>query len=193
MTRIIAGSAGGRALHTPKGDATRPTTDRVREAMFSRLESLLDFTDARVLDLYAGSGALGLEAASRGAAHVLCVESDRATAALIGRNAASAGLPMVNVRTDRVDRTLARGPELGAYDLVVADPPYWFDEVAIAGMLGALMTHEWLSAQAVVVLERSSRSPHPRWPAGLGAMRSKKYGETMLHDAERSLNEESVE
>lgn len=189
MTRIIAGSAGGRALQTPRGDATRPTTDRVREALFSRLESLLDFTDARVLDLYAGSGALGLEAASRGAAHVLCVESDKTTAALIGRNAASVGLPMVSVRADRVERALARGPDMGAYDLVVADPPYWFDEDAIADLLGALMEQEWLSAEAVVVLERSSRSPHPRWPAGLGAMRSKKYGETMLHDAERFIGE----
>ncbi len=184
MTRIIAGLAGGRPLQTPKGDATRPTTDRVREALFSRLESLLDFTDARVLDLYAGSGALGLEAASRGAAHVLSVESDKATAALIGRNAASLGLSMVSVRADRTERLLHHGPDAAAYDLVVADPPYSVDEDTIAHMLVALMTHRWLSPQAVVVLERSSRSPAPRWPAGLGALRSKKYGETMLHDAE---------
>ncbi len=184
MTRIIGGSAGGRRLQTPKGDATRPTTARVREALFSRLESLLDLTDARVLDLYAGSGALGLEAASRGAAHVLCVESDKTTAALISRNATSVGLAMVSVRTDCVERALQRGPDTSPYDLVVADPPYWVDEDAIAEMLAALMTHQWLSRQAVVVLERSARSPHPRWPAGLEAIRSKKYGETMLHDAE---------
>ncbi len=189
MTRVIAGSAGGRPLQTPKGDATRPTTDRVREALFSRLESLLDFTDSRVLDLYAGSGALGLEAASRGAAHVLCIESNKPTAALIERNAASVGLPMVSVWADQTERALQRGPDMGAYDLVMADPPYGVDEDAIADMLAALMTHEWLSAEAVVVLERSSRSPHPRWPAGLSAMRSKKYGETMLHDAERVFGE----
>ncbi|MGB6023146.1 MAG: RsmD family RNA methyltransferase, partial [Ornithinimicrobium sp.] len=87
MTRIIAGRAGGRPLATPKGSATRPTTDRVREAMFSRLDSLVDFAHSRVLDLYAGSGALGLEAASRGAPEVVCVESDKPTARLIQRNA----------------------------------------------------------------------------------------------------------
>lgn len=185
MTRIIAGVAGGRTLHTPKGDATRPTTDRVREALFSRLESLLDFADAQVLDLYAGSGALGLEAASRGAARVVCVESDRATAALIGRNAAAVGVVGVSVRAERVERFLDHGPDDAPYDLVVADPPYGIDEDAIEAVLVALLSHGWLAAHAVLVLERSSRSPHPRWPDGLSPMRSKKYGETMLHDAER--------
>lgn len=186
MTRIIAGLAGGRALQTPKGDATRPTTDRVREALFSRLESSVNLTDARVLDLYAGSGALGLEAASRGAAHVLCIESDKSTAGLISRNAASVSLRNVNVRADRVERALLRGPEGAAYNLVLADPPYGLDDDAIADMLAALVARDWLCADAVVVLERSSRSPFPQWPAGLVPMRSKKYGETMLHDAERS-------
>lgn len=183
MTRIIAGSAGGRSLSTPKGSRTRPTTDRVREAMFSRLESLIDFEDAQVLDLYAGSGALGLESASRGAPEVTCVESDKLTAAVIQRNASDLGLGAVRVRCDRVERVLRAGPGPTAYDLVLADPPYPLDEDAIAAMLVLLVEKRWLRTDSVVMLERSSRSPDPRWPVGLGPQRRKAYGETTLHDA----------
>ena len=104
MTRIISGLAGGRRIRTPPGIGTRPTSDRVREALFSRLEHLDVVNGANVLDLYAGSGALGLEAASRGAASVLLVESDRAAAAVVRRNIADLGMPgvSVSVRFDTV-------------------------------------------------------------------------------------------
>ncbi len=183
MTRIIAGRAGGRSLSTPRGSATRPTTDRVREAMFSRLDSLIDFADVHVLDLYAGSGALGLESASRGAPQVVCVEWDKPTARLIQRNAIGLALGDVTVRCDRVERVLRHGPGTAAYDLVLADPPYPLDEDAISAMLTLLVNEAWLRAGAVVMLERSSRSPVPRWPAGLDPQRSKAYGETTVHDA----------
>ncbi|MGB3828455.1 MAG: 16S rRNA (guanine(966)-N(2))-methyltransferase RsmD [Ornithinimicrobium sp.] len=187
MSRIIAGTAGGRSLRTPAGSATRPTTDRVREAMFSRLTSLIDFADVRVLDLFSGSGALGLEAASRGAAEVLCVESDRATARLIQRNAGALDLDAVTVSCDRVERVLRRGPVDAAYDAVLADPPYRLEEDSVAAMLLDLIEVEWLRPGAIVMLERSSRSPAPRWPPGLRPQRSKAYGESTVHDAVREL------
>lgn len=185
MTRIIAGTAGGRRLRTPKGSATRPTTDRVREALFSRVEALLGLEDTRVLDLYAGSGALGLEAASRRAAHVLCVESDAPTAALARGNARDLGLSQVEVVNDRVERVLERGPGGAAYDLVLADPPYPLDEERLAGVLSSLLARGWLTQEGVVVVERSSRSPEPQWPSGLQLLRTRRYGETCLHVAER--------
>jgi 16S rRNA (guanine(966)-N(2))-methyltransferase RsmD len=185
VTRIIAGTAGGRRLRTPRGPATRPTTDRVREALFSRVEALLGLEGARVLDLYAGSGALGLEAASRGAAHVLCVEADRPTARLVRDNVSDLGLAQVDVAADKVERVLARGPAATAYDLVLADPPYPLGEDALAEVLAGLVDQGWLADDAVVVVERSSRSPEPTWPAGLRLLRTRTYGETALHLAER--------
>ena len=110
MTRIISGLAGGRRIHTPTGSGTRPTSDRVREALFSRLEHLDVVHHAKVLDLYAGSGALGLEAASRGATSVLLVESDRAAAAVVRKNIAELGLPGVSVRAETVEGALVFGP-----------------------------------------------------------------------------------
>ncbi|HEX8973051.1 16S rRNA (guanine(966)-N(2))-methyltransferase RsmD [Oryzihumus sp.] len=182
MTRIISGRAGGRRIQTPPGSGTRPTSDRVREALFSRLEHLDVLQDAHVLDLYAGSGALGLEAASRGAASVLLVESARAAGAVARRNAADLGLPGVTVRVDTVERALLGGPPAtaGRYDLVLADPPYDVTEDALADVLQLLVTHGWLGSDALVVVERSSRSPEPRWPAGLDAAGERRYGETKM-------------
>jgi 16S rRNA (guanine966-N2)-methyltransferase len=124
MTRIIGGTAGGRRLKTPTGEATRPTSDRVREALFSTLESQLgSLTGLRFLDLYAGSGAIGLEAMSRGAGVVTSVESDRRTARMVGENAGTLGFRSVEVLALPVARVLgahARAP----YDVVFADPPY---------------------------------------------------------------------
>jgi 16S rRNA (guanine966-N2)-methyltransferase len=182
VTRIISGRAGGRRIQTPPGSGTRPTSDRVREALFSRLEHLDVLQDAHVLDLYAGSGALGLEAASRGAASVLLVESARAAGAVARRNAADLGLPGVTVRVDTVERALLGGPPAtaGRYDLVLADPPYDVTEDALADVLQLLVTHGWLGSDALVVVERSSRSPEPRWPAGLDAAGERRYGETKM-------------
>lgn len=180
MTRLIGGSAGGRRLRTPPGDATRPTTDRVREALFSSLEASLGGLDGlRVLDLYAGSGALGLEALSRGAASVTAVEHDRRTARLAEANARDVGLGPVEVVAQPVARALAARPR-AAYDLVLADPPYDVGEPDVGRVLALLVEHGWLADDATVVLERSARSPEPTWPAGLEPVRRRAYGETAL-------------
>ena len=184
MTRIISGLAGGRRIHTPPGSGTRPTSDRVREALFSRLEHLDAVHHAKVLDLYAGSGALGLEAASRGATSVLLVESDWAAVAVIRKNIADLDLPGVDggVRADTVERALLSGPdsEKARCDLVLVDPPYDVTEEALGDVLTLLVTHGWLSPDALVVVERSARSPEPRWPPGLDGAGERRYGETKM-------------
>ena len=185
MTRIISGTAGGRRLQTPPGSSTRPTSDRVREALFSRLEHRGLIEGSSVLDLYAGSGALGLEAASRGAAQVLLVETHKAAAKVIRANAVVIGHPGVRVLADTVERALAAGPPTGLrFDLVLVDPPYDVTEDALAAVLAALVQHQWLAREAFVVVERSSRSPQPTWPDGLELSGEKRYGETAMWFAE---------
>ncbi|WP_148614464.1 16S rRNA (guanine(966)-N(2))-methyltransferase RsmD [Nocardioides rubriscoriae] len=179
MTRIIAGQAKGRRLRTPPGEHTRPTTDRVREALFSALESWCgSLHGLRFLDLYAGSGAVGLEAWSRGAGAVTFVESDKATAALIQANARDLGFAAADVKPLRVVTALA-GPPAQPYDVVFSDPPYPLPETDLADDL-RLLADGWLAPDALVVVERSRRSPEPTWPPGLVADRDKRYGETRL-------------
>ena len=180
MTRIIGGLAGGRRLLTPRGQATRPTSDRVREALFSAVESWCGSLDGlRFLDLYAGSGAVGLEAWSRGAGVVTLVEQDRRTAALISRNASTLGFAKADVVAGSVATTLAAAPS-APYDVVFSDPPYPHPDSAVAADLAALVDRGWLVPDAIVVVERSSRGPDLQWPDGLVAHRSKRYGETVL-------------
>jgi len=182
VTRIISGLAGGRRIHTPPGSGTRPTSDRVREALFSRLEHLDVVHHARVLDLYAGSGALGLEAASRGADDVLLVESERAAVAVIRKNIAELGLAGVSLRPDTVERALLAGPASKGErcDLVLADPPYEVTDERLGEVLQLLVTHQWLSEDAFVVVERAARSPEPRWPQGLDGAGERRYGDTKM-------------
>lgn len=188
MTRIIAGSLGGRRLAAPKGARTRPTTDRVREAVFSRIESLMDLGEVRVLDLYAGSGALGLEAVSRGAGSVVLVEADRRTAGVIEANVDGLGLRgRARVCAENVDRLLERGPGGEPFDLVLLDPPYPLGEEELTATLCLLVQKGWLAPDALVVVERSARSPEPAWPPGLELIRSRSYGETAVHYAEPAL------
>ncbi|MGO4612481.1 16S rRNA (guanine(966)-N(2))-methyltransferase RsmD [Nocardia sp. 2YAB30] len=182
MTRIVAGSAGGRRLRVP-ASGTRPTSDRVREALFSALDARLDFAGARVLDLYAGSGALGLEALSRGAEHALLVESDRKAAAVVRGNIADLGLPGAQLRVAAVASTLELGGA-GAFDLVFSDPPYAVENAAVLADLQALVERGWLRPGALVVLERSARSPEIDWPAGFIPAKSRRYGETRIDLAE---------
>ena len=177
MTRVIAGTAGGRELRTPAGRGTRPTSDRVREALFSALEARDALSGARVMDLYAGSGALGLESASRGAAEVTLVESDRAAASVIRNNAARLGL---RVSVLPVTVTSALGGAARPLDLVLLDPPYDLSEESLGADLAALVSRGWLAEHALVVVERSKRSAEPTWPAGLEPKRGKKYGETVV-------------
>ncbi|HEY6798723.1 MAG TPA: 16S rRNA (guanine(966)-N(2))-methyltransferase RsmD [Kineosporiaceae bacterium] len=186
MTRIIAGAAGGRRLVTPPGERTRPTSDRVREALFSMLEARGAVRGARVLDLFAGSGALGLEAASRGAAAVTLVDSSRQAVAAARRNAGAvtgAGGPAaVEVVLAPALRYLqqATGP---AFDLVLLDPPYALGDDELATHLTALAAPGRLAPGAVVVVERGARGAGPRWPAGLVPERDRRYGETVLWTA----------
>lgn len=184
MTRIISGTAGGRRLRTPPGAGTRPTSDRVREAVFSSLVSRGAVAGRDVLDLYAGSGALGLEAASRGARRVTLVESDRRASRVISGNVETLGLDAVRVVTATVAAFLAR-PADTAYDLVLLDPPYDVAEVDLADVLTGLVAGGWTAADALVVVERSTRSPEPRWPEGLVPDGSKAYGETTVWYADR--------
>jgi 16S rRNA (guanine966-N2)-methyltransferase len=184
MSRIIGGTAGGRRLATPRGAATRPTSDRVREALFSAIESWCgSLHGLRFLDLYAGSGAVGLEAWSRGAGVVTLVESDRRTAALIADNARTIGFPKANIVAASVAATL-RKPPSAPYDVAFLDPPYPLGEDDLAADLAALTAHGWLVPAALVVVERSSRSPEPSWREGFTDVRAKRYGETTLWYAE---------
>lgn len=179
-TRIIGGTAGGRRIRTPSGEATRPTSDRVREALFSSIEAEVgSIAGLRFLDLYAGSGAVGLEAWSRGAGVVTWVEHDRRTAALIRDNARDLGCRSAEVVTAPVARVLHTPPR-APYDLVFLDPPYPLSTEEVVADLTALLAHDWLAPGALVVVERSSRGVGLEWPPGLQAAREKKYGETLL-------------
>jgi len=181
VTRIIAGTVGGRRLEVPKGDLTRPTSDRVREAVFSGLEARGALRGARVLDLFAGSGALGLEAASRGAAEVILVDSSRAAIEVARRNVARLGL-RASVVLSSVCRYLT-GRIAVPQDVVLLDPPYGIGEDAVGEVLTALVDGGWLAPGGLVVLERSSRGPEPRWPVGLVRQGVRRYGETVIWTA----------
>ena len=186
MTRIVAGSVGGRTLQVPpKG--TRPTSERTREAIFSRLAHYGVLDGARVLDLYAGSGALGLEAASRGAVAVTLVDSARRAADVARRNVAALGLGgsvrVVGEDAGRYAASLAAAPG-EPLDLVFLDPPYDLSEAALGAVLESLAAPGVLAADAVVVVERSTRSAEPSWPARLGLLARKDYGETAVYYAE---------
>jgi len=182
MTRIIAGVAGGRRLSTGAGRATRPTGDRTREGLFSTVLAIRGGLDgAAVADLYAGSGAIGLEALSRGAADVLLVESDARAAQVIRSNIAAIGLAGARLVTGTVERVLAQGPGgSAARDFVFADPPYALSEAELTRMLIALRDHGWLAPAALVAIERATRSGPLAWPAGYESDRSRKYGEATL-------------
>ena len=182
MTRIVAGTLGGRRLVVPRGETTRPTSERVREALFSALEARGAVAGARVVDLYAGSGALGLEALSRGAASVILVDSSRQAVGAARRNVRDLGLARVSVVLSSVGRFLSSPPKLPA-GLVFADPPYPTGEDDVAAMLAALAAR-WLEPGAIVVVERSSRAPEPRWPATLTRTDVRRYGETTLWQAQ---------
>lgn len=182
MTRIISGFAGSTTLKTP-ASGTRPTSDRVREAIFSALSSRGRIEGARVLDLYAGTGALGLEAASRGAATVRLVEMNgpgasacRANASAVLGRAPSGSSLRIDVSVRMVQSFLVSNPE--DWDLVFLDPPYELAEDELALALRALLPR--LDPDALVCVERSSRSPEPLWPTGLEVDRRSDYGDTTV-------------
>ena len=181
MTRIVAGTLGGRRIAAPPGAGTRPTSDRVREALFSAVQAEIGLDGARFADLYAGSGAVGLEALSRGAAHVLLVESDPRAAQVIRENiAALRAAPAARLVTGKVATVLAAGPDGGPYDAVFADPPYAVSDQEVTALLAALVDGGWLVRDALVVVERSSRTGPVTWVEGVTGERSRRYGETTL-------------
>ena len=189
MARVIAGEAGGRRLAVPDGRGTRPTSDRAREGLFATIVSLTGSLDgARVLDLYAGSGAVGLEALSRGAERVLLVESGPRAARVIRDNIEAIGLAGAQVLTDRVERVLARGPEHGRYDVVFADPPYALTGDEVSATLQTLSDRGWLAPGALVIVERATRSGPVSWPAGLEPDRARRYGEATFWYARAPYN-----
>lgn len=176
MSRIVGGAAGGRRLRMPSGRGTRPTSDRVREGLFSSLGGVLD--GKSFLDLYAGSGAVGLEAASRGAAPVVLVERDAKALGVLRVNVATLGLASVSVRGEPVASYLRRVDESQPpqqFDVVFIDPPYTdpVDEVL------QLVAERWLADDGVVVVERASRDDFA-WPGELVEDRSRHYGDTTL-------------
>jgi 16S rRNA (guanine966-N2)-methyltransferase len=179
MPRIVAGTVGGRRLTVPPGREVRPTSDRAREALFDTLGTLLDVDGAHVLDLYAGSGAVGLEAVSRGAASALLVEADARAAAVARSNAAALGLAdRVEVVRDRVERLLDIAPSQ-PYHVAFADPPYALPDAEVDRMLQRLASG-WLLVGGIIVVERASRSASPTWPSHFEAIKQRRYGDGAL-------------
>jgi 16S rRNA (guanine966-N2)-methyltransferase len=178
MTRVIAGAAGGRRLAVPPGNGTRPTSDRAREGLLSTWQSLLGgpLDGERVLDLYAGSGAVGLEALSRGAGHTLLVEADARAARVIRENVKAIGLPGAEVRSGKAEQIIQSAPT-APYDLVFLDPPYRVTDHDLREILLTLRTQGWLAPEAIVTVERSTRGGEFKWPQGYEAVKARRYGE----------------
>lgn len=174
MTRIIAGSAKGLVLRVP-ASGTRPTSERVREALFSRLEHIDMVRDMRVLDLYAGSGALGLEALSRGARQAVLVEKSRPAVAVVRENAKTFGSRVSVQQADVTAFVTGRTPQ--ETDLILIDPPYDLSEEELAKVLDGLVP--WLEKDGLIVVERSVRSPEPTWPQGITREDRRVWGETV--------------
>lgn len=181
MTRVIAGSARGRRLAVPPGEGTRPTSDRAREGLFSTWESLRgSLAGARVVDLFAGSGAVGLESLSRGAASALLVEGDQGAVKTILANVRTLGLPGAEVRSGQVEKVLAGTAPGNPYDMVYLDPPFALGDAEVREILLTLRTGGWIADGAVITVERGTRGGAFGWPEGFAALRERRYGEATL-------------
>ncbi len=179
MTRIVGGRFGGRRLTTPPGDHTRPTAEKVRAALGNSLTAAGGLVGARILDLYAGSGALGLELISRGARSAVLVDSDRAAVAALRANVTALGADTVEVVAGDA-AAAARRPFAEPFDVVVADPPYALSDDDLVAVLTALVVAGNLAPAADLAVERSVRSGEVPWPQPLVAVRAKRYGDTLL-------------
>lgn len=190
VTRIISGVAGSLRLSVPKS-GTRPTSDRVREAIFSALDAVDALRGAAVVDLYAGSGALGLEAASRGARRIILVEKN-ADAARVAQHNAKQVLSAFNaghqpeIVVEKTSVASFLSSFVNTADVVFIDPPYDLTETELASNL--LQVAALTSDDAIVIVERSSRSPEPVWPEELNLIRKKVYGETTVWTAARNAD-----
>ena len=192
--RIVSGLARGRRLQAPRGASTRPTSDRVREALFSTIQSRLgDVNGARVLDLYAGSGAMGLEAMSRGAASAVFVESDRSVVHTLKENIERVGLPGTQAVAADVSVFARELPDRGRldvarypFDLVICDPPYVMAATQVAAVITDLVRSGWLAADCVIVVERNARDEVAPWPQGVIAVDSSRSGsDSRLEELDR--------
>jgi 16S rRNA (guanine966-N2)-methyltransferase len=181
MTRVIAGRAGGRRLAVPPGTGTRPTSDRAREGLFSTWEALLGTLDGiRIADLYAGSGAVGLEALSRGAVHALLVEADGRAVRTVRDNVAALKLPGAEVRTGKAEQIVTGPAPADPYDVIFLDPPYAVTDDDLREILLTLRRGGWLAEDCLVTVERSTRGGEFGWPEGFEALRARRYGEGTL-------------
>jgi len=177
VIRIIAGRYGRRVIRTPSGSSTRPTSDRVRESLFGSLGALIALDGAAFLDLYAGSGAIGFEALSRGAEQVTFVERDGEAVKVIRDNVRTLGAQSAcRVESVSVSRFLGR-PSAQPVDVAFLDPPY---AQSVDDDLRSLLANGWVGEGSVVVVERDTRSAEPVWPDGLEPTSQRSYGETAL-------------
>ena len=178
MTRIVGGTLGGRRLVTPTGSSTRPTAEKVRAALANSLQATGGLDGARVLDLYAGSGALGIELLSRGASTAVFVEKDRAALTALRSNTA---LVAQGVTVAAADVLAYLGTDgIGPFDVVVADPPYDLADDGLIAVLSRLTRTTALAAHADVIVERGVKAREPAWPAPLTGVRVRRYGDTLL-------------
>ncbi len=182
MTRVAGGVWGGRRLATPPGEITRPTSEKVRAALASSLFATGGLVGARVLDLYAGSGALGIELVSRGASSAVFVERDRAALAALRQNIEMLGAAELTVLPGDVVGVVGRsaGGGFGPFDVVVADPPYDVGTDQLVAVFTGLHTAGALAAHADLIMERGRKSGEPSWPPPLEAVRARRYGDTLL-------------
>lgn len=153
----------------------------------------MELDGARVLDLFAGSGAVGLEALSRGASYALFVEDDARAVKVIRANVATLSVVDAKIATGKVINVLMPGNRDEPYDFVFADPPYPLTEVDLEATLSTLVGGGWLAPDALVVVERSSRSPEPPWVQGITGERSRRYGETTLWYGRATKNDGRLE
>ncbi|CAB4756423.1 MAG: 16S rRNA (guanine(966)-N(2))-methyltransferase RsmD [Actinobacteria bacterium] len=189
--RIIAGVAKGRSLSSVAG-ATRPTSDRAREAIFSTLTSEFgDFLGLQILDLFAGSGAMGLEALSRGASLVHCVEKDDAAVKTISTNAVlvQKALPVGVFHLFHMSvQKFVEGTPQHQYHFIYIDPPYDFADSELTTILEKLHVNNFLKADAVIAIERASKTSQPVWPQGYEPSRTKVYGQASIYYANYAKN-----
>ncbi|SDU80269.1 16S rRNA (guanine(966)-N(2))-methyltransferase RsmD [Arcanobacterium phocae] len=185
MSKIVAGSAGGRALKVPKS-GTRPTSSLVREALFSHLEHRDFIDECDVLDLFAGSGALALEALSRGACRALGVDNSEEAIRIMNTNARNTGLPLQAIKANVLTYVSQPGTD-GPFDVIFLDPPYAFSDEQLAAVIKELPRH--LKPDGLVVVERAKRNNEPVWPSQLHAERERTWGDTRVWTAQMGVED----
>jgi len=189
MTRIIGGDFRGRSIKVPDAE-TRPTSSRVREAIFSSVEHAVSgLDDLRVLDLFSGSGAFGIESISRGAADAVLIEKDLRAADTLHTNVANFGIKNARVVIADAFTDVAQKSGRGTFDVVFIDPPYSFEDQDVDILIANLVQNDWLNEYAVIVVERSSRS-QVQWPDSVEELRKKVYGDTSIWYGQYLTNED---